>query len=62
MASLLAIGGKALVNALAFSGTNAAFSMLGDHGRAEAAMKFLFALANQIKQKKVSFSACLTVL
>ena len=36
MASLLAIGGKALVNALAFSGTNAAFSMLGDHGRAEA--------------------------
>lgn len=36
MASLLAIGGTALVNALAFSGTNAAFSMLGDHGRAEA--------------------------
>ena len=29
MASLLAIGGTALVNALAFSGTNAAFSMLG---------------------------------
>ena len=36
MASLIAIGGTALVNALAFSGTNAAFSMLGDHGRAEA--------------------------
>ena len=36
MASFLAIGGAALVNALAFSGTNAAFSMLGDHGRAEA--------------------------
>ena len=36
MASLLAIGGTALVNALAFSETNAAFSLLGDHGRAEA--------------------------
>ena len=36
MASLITIGGTALVNALAFSGTNAAFSMLGDHGRAEA--------------------------
>ena len=36
MASLIAIGGTALVNALAFSGTNAAFSMLGDHGRVEA--------------------------
>ena len=36
MASLLAIGGTALVNAVAFSGANAAFSMLGDHGRAEA--------------------------
>ena len=34
--SLLAIGGTALVKALAFSGTNATFSMLGDHGRAEA--------------------------
>ena len=33
---LLAIGGTALVNALPFSRTNAAFSMLGDHGRAEA--------------------------
>ena len=32
----MAIGGTALINALAFSGTNAAFSMLGDHGRAEA--------------------------
>ena len=36
MASLLAIGGTALVNAVAFSGANAVFSMLGDHGRAEA--------------------------
>ena len=36
MASFLAIGGAALVNALAFSGTNAAFSMLGNYGRAEA--------------------------
>ena len=33
---LIAIGGTALVNALPFSRTNAAFSMLGDHGRAEA--------------------------
>ena len=36
MASLLAIGGTALVNAVMFSGTSAAFSMLRDHGRAEA--------------------------
>ena len=36
MASLLSIGGTALVNAIMFSGTSAAFSMLGDHGRGEA--------------------------
>ena len=36
MASLLAIRGTPLVNAAMFSGTSAAFSMLGDHGRGEA--------------------------
>ena len=35
MASLAVMAGTALVNALAFSGTNAAFSMLGDHGGTE---------------------------
>ena len=35
MASILAIAGGALINALAFSGTNAAFSLLGDHGKVE---------------------------
>ena len=35
MASIAAIAGGALINALAFSGTNAAFSMLSDHGKAE---------------------------
>lgn len=35
MASLAVIAGTALVNAVAFSGTNAAFSLLGDHGKAE---------------------------
>ena len=35
MASLAAITGGALINALAFSGTNADFSLLGDHGGAE---------------------------
>ena len=35
MASLAMIAGSALVNALAFSGTNAAFSLLGDHGGTE---------------------------
>ena len=35
MASLAVIAGSALVNALAFSGTNAAFSLLGDHGGTE---------------------------
>ena len=35
MASLAVMAGGALINALAFSGTNAAFSMLGDHGKAE---------------------------
>ena len=35
MASIAAIAGGALINALAFSGTNAAFSLLGDHGKAE---------------------------
>ena len=34
MASIAAIAGGALINALAFSGTNAAFSLL-DHGKAE---------------------------
>ena len=29
------MAGTALVNALAFSGTNAAFSLLGDHGKTE---------------------------
>ena len=35
MTSIAAIAGGALINALAFSGTNAAFSLLGDHGGAE---------------------------
>ena len=35
MASIAAIAGGALINALAFSGTNAAFSLLGDHGKVE---------------------------
>ena len=35
MASIAVIAGSALVNALAFSGTNAAFSLLGDHGGTE---------------------------
>ena len=35
MASIAIMAGTALVNALAFSGTNAAFSMLGDHGGTE---------------------------
>ena len=35
MASIAAIAGGALINALAFSGTNAAFSLLGDHSKAE---------------------------
>ena len=35
MASIAMIAGSALVNALAFSGTNAAFSLLGDHGGTE---------------------------
>ena len=35
MATLAMMAGGALINALAFSGTNAAFSLLGDHGGAE---------------------------
>lgn len=35
MASLLAIGGAALINALAFSGTNFLFGSLSNHGAAE---------------------------
>ena len=35
MASLAVIAGTAFINALAFSGTNAAFSLLGDHGKTE---------------------------
>ena len=35
MASLAMMAGGALINALAFSGTNAAFSLLGDHGESE---------------------------
>ena len=35
MASLLAIGASAAVNALAFSGTNYLFSKFSDHGEAE---------------------------
>lgn len=35
MASLAVIAGGALVNALAFSGTNFIFGQLGDHGKAE---------------------------
>ena len=35
MASLAAVAGGALINALALSGTNAAFSLLGDHCGAE---------------------------
>ena len=35
MASLLAIGASAAVNALAFSGTNYLFSIFSDHGEAE---------------------------
>ena len=35
MASIAAIAGGALINAVAFSGTNAAFSLLGDQGKTE---------------------------
>ena len=35
MASLAIVAGGALINALAFSGTNAAFSILRDHGGTE---------------------------
>ena len=35
MAGIAVMAGGALINALAFSGTNAAFSLLGDHGKAE---------------------------
>ena len=35
MATLAMMAGGALINALAFSGTNAAFSLLGDHGGTE---------------------------
>jgi len=35
MASIAVIAGGALVNALAFSGTNFIFGQLGDHGRGE---------------------------
>ena len=35
MATLAMMAGGALINALAFSGTNAAFSMLSDHGSTE---------------------------
>jgi Flp pilus assembly protein TadB len=35
MATLLALAGGALVNALAFSGTNFMFSKLSDHGESE---------------------------
>ena len=35
MATLAMMAGGALINALAFSGTNAAFSLLGDHGGIE---------------------------
>ena len=35
MATIAMMAGGALINALAFSGTNAAFSLLGDHGGAE---------------------------
>ena len=35
MASLAIMAGGALIQALAFSGTNAAFSLLGDHGSTE---------------------------
>ena len=35
MASIAVIAGGALINAVAFSGTNFVFSQLGDHGKAE---------------------------
>ena len=35
MATLAMMAGGALINALAFSGTNAAFGLLGDHGGTE---------------------------
>ena len=35
MASILALAGAALINAVAFSGTNFLFSALSDHGAAE---------------------------
>ena len=35
MASIAVIAGGALVNALAFSGTNFVFSQIGDHGKEE---------------------------
>ena len=35
MASLAVMVGEALVNALAFSGTNFIFGQIGDHGKTE---------------------------
>ena len=51
MASLLAIGGTALVNAIMFSRNSAAFSMLGDHGRDEAKQHNL-AIKKVAKERK----------
>ena len=51
MASLLAIRGTPLVNAAMFSGTSAAFSMLGDHGRGEAKRHNL-AIEKVVKEKE----------
>ena len=54
MASLAAIAGGALINALAFSGTNAAFSLLGYHGKAE--MKRHNLAMEQLSQARDEYS------
>ena len=54
MASLAAIAGGALINDLAFSETNAAFSLLGDHGKAEI-KRHSFAM-EQLSQARDEYS------
>ena len=54
MASLAMMAGGALVNAFAFSGMNAAFSLLGDHGKAE--MKRHNLAMEQLSQARDEYS------
>ena len=54
MASLAMMAGGALVNAFAFSGMNAAFSLLGDHGKAEI-KRHSFAM-EQLSQARDEYS------